>query len=165
MSEERFVKLPINLIRQRGFSLREKMVWAYCQAYIANYPIFKAKDATMALDLGMSVQMFQKTMSAIRRKTGLKGRKFPKQPTFPDKPILTIESVNPDHRVSIIETKYKEVIETKEHTIGSGMVESDEPFNLRTYKWENGKKHTPAEIDNAKKVIALARAEYDAKFA
>lgn len=64
----------------------------------------------MAADLGMTVTRFERVLSNIRKKTGLKGRNFPiseeiltKESAFnggQSAQILTKESGHPDHRVS-----------------------------------------------------------------
>ena len=77
----KFVKLTYALIAQEGYSLSEKLVWAYMQGF----PKCFASDAAIAAALSMPVGSVKQAKHRIRKKSGLKGRNWPKSDTIPSK--------------------------------------------------------------------------------
>jgi hypothetical protein len=167
-----YIKLHYELMHQKGYTLTEKIVWAYIQGF----PKCFASDKNITKALGITCGTVRQTLHKIRLKSGIKGRNWPKSATIPCyqavtacyhtvTPMLphgnTQEAKTPmktgvlldNYKISILDTKSKPEISPLKGSI------PDEPFNLATYKWENGTKHTPAELEEAKRMVALARAE------
>lgn len=71
--------LPAALITQKGYNLREKVLWAYIQSF----PEFFASDLHIARMLQWPEKTVSNTLSSIRSKSGIEGRNFPKSGTIP----------------------------------------------------------------------------------
>tara|TARA_R110000803_G_scaffold103052_1_gene171164 strand:- start:15 stop:551 length:537 start_codon:yes stop_codon:yes gene_type:complete len=75
----KFVKLHYDLMHQKGYTLTEKIVWAYIQGF----PKCFASDKNIAGALGMTSGTVRQTLHKIRLKSGLKGRNWTKSITIP----------------------------------------------------------------------------------
>jgi hypothetical protein len=171
-----YIKLHYDLMHQNGYTLTEKIVWAYIQGF----PKCFASDKTIAEALGITCGTVRQTLHKIRIKSGIKGREWPKSATIPCyqavtdcyhtvTPMLphgnTKEAETPMKNEPLLDSYKIDRLDIKSKPEISPLKGSipEKPFNLADFKWENGTKHSPEEIENAKKVIALARAEYAAK--
>ena len=87
-----FVKLDYDLIRQRGFSLQDKIIWAYIQGF----PVFNAKNSTIARVLGISPAAVKQALWRLRKATGTKGGAFVRSKTIPERVTGVIPTVTPE---------------------------------------------------------------------